>query len=68
MYKLEPIYSEENKYVLYTPDGKQIEVKTNKNGVVKPKDATCIEWEAIKRLKRDFVVYEQEEERLDLDI
>lgn len=74
MYKLEPIYSEENKYVLYTPDGKQIEFKV-KNGIfVKPKEVTHIEWEAFKRLNKKMrvseipVVYEEEEERLDFNI
>ena len=74
MYRLEPIYSEENKYVLYTPDGKEIEFVVKKGMFVKPKGITHIEWEAFKRLNRKMrvseipVIYEEEEERLDLDI
>jgi len=74
MYRLEPIYSEENTYVLYTPDGKEIEFKIKKGMAIKPKGITFIEWEALKRLKKKMmineipVIYEEEEERLDLDI
>lgn len=70
MYRLEAIYSEENKYVLYTPDKKQIEFKAKNGSFVKPKGITYIEWEAFKRLNKKMrvseipVVYEEEKERL----